>query len=46
MAHNKRNSVDPIGAADYAPDPEIENLMEEEIARAPNHPQHLAERLR
>ena len=31
---------------DYVPDPEIEEFMEEEIARAPKDPQQLAERLR
>ena len=31
---------------DYVPDPEIEEFMEEEIARAPKDPQLLAERLR
>ncbi|HYP52877.1 MAG TPA: DUF6335 family protein [Pyrinomonadaceae bacterium] len=32
--------------ADYVPDPEIEQFMEEEIARAPKDPHSLAERLR
>ena len=31
---------------DVAPDPEIEEFMEEEIARAPKDPDHLAHRLR
>ncbi|MBV9210917.1 MAG: hypothetical protein JOZ52_09830, partial [Acidobacteria bacterium] len=35
-----------ISNADYVPDPEIEELMEEEIARAPKDPQQLAQRLR
>ncbi len=30
----------------YVPDPEIEQFMEEEIARAPKDPEHLAQRLR
>ena len=30
----------------YVPDPEIEEFMEEEIARAPKDPDHLAQRLR
>lgn len=35
-----------ISGADYAPDPEIEEFMEEEIARAPKDPGQLAQRLR
>jgi uncharacterized protein DUF6335 len=35
-----------ISGADYVPDPEIEEFMEEEIARAPKDPGHLAQRLR
>jgi hypothetical protein len=35
-----------ISNADYIPDPEIEEFMEEEIARAPKDPQQLAQRLR
>ena len=35
-----------ISGADYVPDPEIEEFMEEEIARAPKDPQLLAQRLR
>ncbi|HEV2763652.1 MAG TPA: DUF6335 family protein [Pyrinomonadaceae bacterium] len=35
-----------ISGADYVPDPEIEQFMEEEIARAPKDPHQLAERLR
>jgi hypothetical protein len=31
---------------DYVPDPEIEQFMEEEIARAPKDPEMLAQRLR
>ena len=31
---------------DYVPDPEIEEFMEEEIARAPKDPEQLAQRLR
>lgn len=31
---------------DYAPDPEIEEFMEEEILRAPKDPEMLAQRLR
>jgi hypothetical protein len=31
---------------DYVPDPEIEEFMEEEIARAPKDPELLAQRLR
>src|SRR5207248_11209846 len=31
---------------DFVPDPEIEEFMEEEIARAPKDPDHLAQRLR
>jgi hypothetical protein len=31
---------------DYVPDPEIEQFMEEEIARAPKDPDHLAARMR
>ncbi len=31
---------------DFVPDPEIEQFMEEEIARAPKDPHQLAERLR
>ncbi len=31
---------------DFVPDPEIEEFMEEEIARAPKDPEHLAHRLR
>lgn len=31
---------------DYVPDPEIEEFMELEIARAPKDPEHLAHRLR
>ena len=31
---------------DVVPDPEIEEFMEEEIARAPKDPNHLAQRLR
>lgn len=31
---------------DYAPDPEIESFMEEEISRAPKDPDNLADRLR
>ena len=30
----------------YVPDPEIEEFMEQEIARAPKDPEHLAHRLR
>src|SRR5688500_1185132 len=30
----------------FVPDPEIEQFMEEEIARAPKDPEHLAQRLR
>lgn len=30
----------------FVPDPEIEEFMEEEIARAPKDPEHLAQRLR
>ena len=32
--------------ADYVPDPEIEQFMEEEIARAPKDPGQLAQRIR
>ena len=39
-------SVDNISGADYVPDPEIEEFMEEEIARAPKDPGQLAQRLR
>jgi len=35
-----------ISGADYVPDPEIEEFMEEEIARAPKDPGQLAQRLR
>ena len=35
-----------ISGAEYVPDPEIEQFMEEEIARAPKDPHGLAERLR
>lgn len=35
-----------ISNADYVPDPEIEEFMEEEIARAPKDPGQLAQRLR
>ncbi|HYO64075.1 MAG TPA: DUF6335 family protein [Pyrinomonadaceae bacterium] len=35
-----------ISGADYVPDPEIEQFMEEEIARAPTDTHGLAERLR
>lgn len=35
-----------ISGADYVPDPEIEQFMEEEIARAPKDPNGLAQRLR
>jgi hypothetical protein len=31
---------------DYAPNPDIEEFMEEEILRAPKDPEHLAHRLR
>ena len=31
---------------DFVPDPEIEEFMEEEIARAPKDPDQLAQRLR
>ncbi|MGH9942573.1 MAG: DUF6335 family protein [Pyrinomonadaceae bacterium] len=31
---------------DFVPNPEIEEFMEEEIARAPKDPEHLAQRLR
>ena len=35
-----------ISGAEYVPDPEIEEYMEAEIARAPKDPGHLAQRLR
>ena len=35
-----------VSGADYVPDPEIEQFMEEEIARAPKDPHQLGERLR
>ncbi len=35
-----------ISGAEYVPDPEIEEFMEEEIARAPKDPGQLAQRLR
>lgn len=38
--------VEGTGSAGYVPDPEIEEFMEEEIARAPKDPNHLAQRLR
>jgi hypothetical protein len=45
-----KNSVDDefekISGADYVPDPEIEQFMEEEIARAPKDPGQLAQRIR
>ncbi len=34
-----------ISGADYIPDPEIEEFMEEEISRAPKDPNHLAQRI-
>lgn len=34
------------GSPEYVPDPEIEELMEEEIARAPSDPDLLLQRLR
>ncbi len=35
-----------LSGADYVPDPEIEEFMEEEISRAPKDPGQLAQRLR
>lgn len=45
---NKRTDDDfeKISGAEYVPDPEIEEFMEEEIARAPKDPALLAQRLR
>ena len=45
---NKRaeDEFEKISGADYVPDPEIEEFMEEEIARAPKDPGQLAQRLR
>ncbi|HEY0079359.1 MAG TPA: DUF6335 family protein [Pyrinomonadaceae bacterium] len=40
------DSFESISGADYVPDPEIEEFMEEEIARAPKDPSSLAQRLR
>lgn len=46
MPKKRGEVVDPIGGADYVPNPEIEQFMEEEISRAPKDPQILADRLR
>jgi len=45
--HNKKpvDAFEAISNADYVPNPEIEEFMEEEIARAPKDPGHLAQRL-
>jgi hypothetical protein len=45
---NKRtdDEFEKISGAEYVPDPEIEEFMEEEIARAPKDPGLLAQRLR
>ena len=40
------NGIDKIKGGEYVPDPEIEEFMEEEIARAPKDPGLLAQRLR
>ena len=40
------DNFESISNADYVPDPEIEQFMEEEIARAPKDPGQLASRLR
>ena len=40
------DTFESISGADYVPDPEIEQFMEEEIARAPKDPGGLAQRLR
>ncbi len=40
------DTFETISGADYVPDPEIEEFMEEEIARAPKDPGSLAQRLR
>ncbi len=39
-------ALESVNNSDYVPDPEIEAFMEEEIARAPKDPNHLAQRLR
>ncbi|MEJ7615794.1 MAG: DUF6335 family protein, partial [Pyrinomonadaceae bacterium] len=46
MPKKRGEVVDPLGATDYVPTPEIEEFMEEEIARAPKDPQILIDRLR
>lgn len=45
---NKRveDEFEKLSGADFVPDPEIEEFMEEEIARAPKDAAHLAQRLR
>lgn len=40
------DAFEQISGADYVPNPEIEEFMEEEIARAPKDPGQLAQRLR
>ncbi|HEX8473866.1 MAG TPA: DUF6335 family protein [Pyrinomonadaceae bacterium] len=40
------DAFEEIGNADYVPNPEIEEFMEEEIARAPKDSSTLAQRLR
>ncbi len=39
------DALEGVSNSDYVPDPEIEAFMEEEIARAPKDPNHLAQRL-
>ncbi len=40
------NALDSMSNADYVPNPDIEEFMEQEISRAPKDPGHLAQRLR
>lgn len=46
MTSKPDDDFDKFGGADFVPDPEIEQFMEEEIARAPKDPGQLAQRLR
>jgi hypothetical protein len=47
MTNNQKDDdFERISGGGYVPDPEIEKFMEEEIARAPKDPGHLATRLR
>ncbi len=46
LKKKSENALDSMSNADYVPDPDIEEFMEQEISRAPKDPGHLAQRLR